>query len=260
MAYEHSLFNFTDFTYPAFNDVQRRTVASYERELTERRVTEIQLREALASEAALLRQKDELIRHRELLSREADHRLMNGLQTIVSLLSLQSRAETNSDAAAHLSVAANRVATIARIHRHLHSLDGVTSVAFGQFLDELCREYTAMLSSDDRCNQSIVVDGGKARLPAATAIPLSLIANELITNAAKHGGGAIIVRFDETGEGSHLLSVCNAGPALPADFDPAISAGLGMKIVQALVKQIGGKLQIDRCHECQGTRFTVTFA
>src|SRR5437868_1539997 len=41
---------------------EHRTVESCERELTRRRRTEIQLREALAREEALLHQKDELIR------------------------------------------------------------------------------------------------------------------------------------------------------------------------------------------------------
>jgi two-component sensor histidine kinase len=47
---------------------------------------------------------------------------------------------------------------------------------------------------------------------------------------------------------------------LPPGFDPAASAGLGMKIVLALVEQIGGTLQVGRCAHCQGTRFAVSFA
>lgn len=161
MARERSLLGFAGATLPVFRGVRQRTTASYEHELAERRRTEVRLRRALAREEALLHQKDELLNHREILSREADHRLMNGLQMVVSLLSLQSRGETDARAAAYLSSAANRVATIARIHSRLHSLDG---------------------------------------------------------------------------------------------------AGLGMKIVLTLVEQIGGKLQIYRCGQCQGTRFAVAFA
>jgi two-component sensor histidine kinase len=260
MAHQHPLFfNPIPFTYPTFESVERRTSASYERELTEQRGTKIRLLEALASARAVLRQKDELIHHREILSRETDHRLMNGLQMIVSLLSRQSRAQSNDAVAAQLTVAANRVATIASVHQRLHSLDGVKDVAFKNFLDELCREYSLMLA-EDRRNQSIVVEGGEARLPAATAIPLSLIANELITNAVKHGGGAITVRLEAPPEGGHLLSVCNDGRALPQGFDPTAGKGLGMQIVLALVEQIGGRLLIDRCGRCEGTRFAVAFA
>jgi len=260
MAFDQSLFAkvFANQAVP-HKEVQR-TVASYERELSEHRGTEIRLREALATEEALLRQKNELIHAREVLSSEAEHRLLNGLQTIANLLSLQSRAENNIDASAHLSGAANRVATLARVHRHLHSLDDVETVAFTPFLDELCREYGTILASKDPRPRSIVVDGCDARLPAASAIPLSLIVNELVTNAAKHGLGTITVRFESRPDGGHLLAVCNEGPALPEDFDPAASRGLGMQIVLALVTQIGAKLQIDRCTHCQGARFAVAFA
>jgi len=260
MAYEPALFDLTGVPCPVFKGAGYRTIASYETELAEHRGREIQLRGALARDEALLRQKDELLNRREILSREADHRLMNGLQMVVSLLSLQSRGEADVQVAAHLSTAANRVATIARIHSHLHSLDGVQAVAFRRFIDELCHDYSAMLTAEDHRNQGIVVEGVEARLPAAIAIPLSLIATELITNAAKHGRGAITVRLEAPPEGGHVLSVCNEGPALPQDFDPAAGAGLGMKIVLALVAQIGGRLAIDRCEQCHGTRFAVSFA
>ena len=128
---------------------EHRTVASYERELTRHRSTEVRLRDALAREEALLRQKDELIQQKELMSRESDHRLLNGLQMIVSLLSLQSRAASNAEAASQLAAAANRVAMIERVHRRLHYLDGVQTVAFKQYLEGLCRDFSTMLSSEE---------------------------------------------------------------------------------------------------------------
>jgi len=91
-----------------FESPERRTVASYERELTRHRSTEARLRDALAREEALLRQKDELIQQKELMSKESDHRLLNGLQMIVSLLSLQSRATANAEVASQLAAAADR--------------------------------------------------------------------------------------------------------------------------------------------------------
>jgi two-component sensor histidine kinase len=114
MAHQPTLSSVTNFSSPDFGDIKRRTAASYESELAEHRFREARLRAALAHEEALLHKKDELIHQREILSLESDHRLLNGLQMIVSLLSLQGRAEPNPDAALHLSTAANRVAAIAR--------------------------------------------------------------------------------------------------------------------------------------------------
>lgn len=133
MAFEQSLFSRVFTTSAGPRKEAPRSVVSYERELEERRGTEIRLREELAREEALLRQKDQFIHAREVLSMEADHRLLNGLQMIVSLLSLQSRTMPSSDAAEHLSAAANRVATLARVHRRLHALDGSPWHSSGSF-------------------------------------------------------------------------------------------------------------------------------
>jgi two-component system, sensor histidine kinase PdtaS len=225
---------------------RRRSAASYERELAKLRSTESGLREALAGDEALLRQKDALIEQLRVLGEESDHRLLNGLQLIASLISLQSRAATNADTAAQLAAAAERVAMIVRVHRRLHCLDGAQIVAFKPFLKDLCGDFFAMLSSEQRPDQSIMVEGDEVDLPAVTAIPLGYIVNELVTNAAKYGSGQITVRLVRKGGKGNALSVSNDGPTLPDGFDPATSKGLGMKIVRAFVARIDGELRISR--------------
>jgi two-component sensor histidine kinase len=247
-----------------FESRESRTVASYERELKRERIrhrcTETELREALAQEEILLHQKDELIQQQEILSKESDHRLLNDLQMIVSLLSLQSRASTNAEVASQLATAADRVATIGRIHRRLHSLDGVQTFALKQYLEDLCRDFSMMLSSEDHPERVIIVEGIEIMLPAATAIPLGFIANELITNAAKYGKGQITVRLESNPGKRYSLSVSNGGPSLPEGFDPAAGKGLGMRIIRSLVERIGGELRIRRGDKSQGTRFAVLFS
>ncbi len=239
---------------------ERRTVASYERELREHRHTEGQLREALVREEALLRQKDELIRQHEILSKESDHRLLNGLQMIVSLLSLQSRTSLNAEAASQLAFAANRVTMIERVHRRLHCLDGTQTVAFKQYIDGLCRDFSTLLSPEWSSERTLVVDAMEIGLPSVTAIPLGFIVSELITNAAKYGKGQIVVSLKADCTAGYALSVSNDGPNLPDGFDPAASRGLGMRIVRSLVKQIGGHLRFGGGDNNQGARFTVLFA
>ena len=240
-----------------FDSLEHRTVASYERELTEHKCAEFLLQQALARDDARLRQQDEVIRQQDLLSKESDHRLLNGLQMIVSLLSLQSRASANSEAATQLAIAANRVATIERVHRRLHCLDGAPAVAFKQYLEDFCRDFSAMMSSEDG---AIVVEGIEVNLSTATGIPLGFIVNELITNAAKYGKGRITVRLEANPARGYALSVSNEGPGLPEGFDPAAGKGLGLKLIRSLVAGIGGELRIGRGDQEQGTRFTVLFA
>ena len=136
-----------------------------------------------------------VIRQQQTLSEESDHRLLNGVQMIVSLLSLQSRAAENAEVAAQLAAAADRIATIGRIHRSLHSLDSVQTFALKPYIEDLCRDFSMMLSSGHP-ERIVVVEGIDIELPAVTAIPLGFIANELITNAAKYGTGRITVSLN----------------------------------------------------------------
>jgi len=242
-----------------FENRERRTVASYKRELIRHRHTESGLREALAREEALLSQKDALIQQQAVLRQEADHRLLNGLQMVVSLLSLQGRASENAEVVSQLAAAADRVATIGRIHRRLHSFDGVQTFALKQYVEDLCRDFSMMLSAE-RPERNVVVEGIEIELPAVTAIPLGFIASELITNATKHGSGRITVRLEDNPAKGHALSVASDGPALPEGFDPAAGKGLGMRIIRSLVERIGGELRIGRGDSNQGARFTVLFS
>ena len=117
-----------------------------------------------------------------------------------------------------------------------------------------------MLSWEERPDHGIVVDGIEIELPAATAIPLGFIVNELIMNAAKYGNGRIRVKLEKIPLQGYALSVLNDGTCLPDNFDPAASKGLGMKIIRSLVGQISGALQFGLDDKHQGTRFTVSFS
>ena len=199
-----------------------------------------------------------MILQNDVLRKESEHRLLNGLQLITSLLAAQSRTTKNPEVAAQLTMAANRVATLAQVHRHLHTLDNTESVEFRQFLKKLCDDLTGMVSSD-RPERSLIVEGSEVKIPTIVAIPLGFIACELLTNSIKYAKGKIVVRLQGSPVGC-ALSVSDDGPGLPQGFDPAATKGLGMKIIIALVKQIGGELDIGKGDGGQGTRFTVRFA
>lgn len=230
--------------------------ASYQRELT--KTIENQLREALNREEALLHQKDDLIQKLELSGQEADHRLLNGMQMIASLLSLQSRSVSNPEVAEQLTIAADRVAMIERVHRRLHYLDRLENVAFKQYLADLCRDLSTMLTLEGKAEPAVAFEGIEVNLPTTIAIPLGFIVSELVTNAVKYGKGRIAVTLKtEPGKG-YALSVANDGAILPTGFDAG--KGLGMKIVHAFVRQIGGELLVSRRDQDQGARFNVMFS
>jgi two-component sensor histidine kinase len=203
----------------------------------------------------LSRQKDELLEQKVMLGREFDHRLLNSLQLISSLLSMQSRTTKNPEAAEQLSIAGNRVAALGRVHRRLHVLDHVETVEFKAYASRLCEDLSGMLH---RGKRAIVVEGDDTEIPTVLGIPLGFIVNELVTNSIKYGTGTITVRL-QSGPDGHSLSISDEGPGLPEDYAAAGPRGLGMKIIQSLVRQIAGELQIDRGDQTRGACFTVLF-
>jgi two-component sensor histidine kinase len=216
------------------------------------------LADALAREAALLREKDELLRAQAILAQEFEHRLVNSLQLIVGLLALQSRKTESAEAAAQLTAAAKRVDAFGRVHRQLHLLDYLQTVELKHFIAQLCEDLSGMLY-DGNPAHSVAVDGVQIEIPTTLGIPLGFIVNELITNAAKHAEGEITVRLETTPELGHCLSVSNDGPGLPDGFQPGNKKGLGLKIIQSLVRQINGRLQVGQGPGGHGACFKVFF-
>ena len=233
-------------------------VVRNKREEKPHKTLKAELQAALAREEALLRDKRELSRRQDMLTQEFEHRLINSLQLISSLLSLQSRAATTPEAAAQLTIASRRVASLGRVHRRLHLLDHQDNVEFKQYLQHLCHDLSGLLFPE-RSGYAIAVEGATGEIPTAFAIPLGFIVNELITNSVKYASGHVTVRFETTTPASHSLSVSDDGPGLPAGFEPANSKGLGLKIVLSLVKQIGGALHVSPGDNGHGARFTVAF-
>jgi two-component sensor histidine kinase len=217
-----------------------------------------ELTAALLREEGLLRDKSDLLQCQDMLTQEFEHRLVNSLQLIVSLLLMQSRAATTVESAAQLAVAARRVGAFGRVHRRLHLLDQQKNVEFQQYLHDLCDDLSGLLFPEGS-GRTVVVAGANVTLPTSLGIPLGFIVSELITNSSKYAEGDITVRIERSAAACSV-SVMDDGPGLPADFSPAPGKSLGMKIIQALVKQIGGTLRFTRGDDGRrGPRVTVTF-
>lgn len=187
----------------------------------------------------------------ELMAKEIDHRVMNSLQFVSTLLNMQARSPDIGDATSHLQLAANRVAAVAQVHRHFYAGDTETTSCIA-FLKRLGEDLGAIL------DRPIRVEGAEGDVPNSWIQPIGLIVNELVTNAAKHGSGRIDVLYEVENEG-HSLIVCDEGCNLPDDFDPAVaSTSLGMRVVRSLAKQLGGELTVGRQPDGSSC-FTVSF-
>jgi two-component sensor histidine kinase len=144
------------------------------------------------------------------------------------------------------------------VHRQLHLLDLLDKVELKQYLTQLCQDIAGVLFDRD-APHPVVVEGAEIEIPTALGVPLGFIVNELVTNAAKHATGEITVRLETTPELGHCLAVSSGGPGLPDGFRPSSSKGLGLRIVQSLVRQIDGRLEVGRGPGQQGACFKVFF-
>ena len=190
-----------------------------------------------------------------MLGQEIDHRVMNSLQLVSSMLQLQARQVEGSHAAEQLQIAALRVASVARVHQHIFKNQSAGSVNAKGYIENLMAELQGTLSPD----KPITVNVMPASLAADLLVPLGLVLNELVINATKHGSGQIMVTFEEPSSGMHRLIVANSGGRLPPEFNPAKTTGLGMKVVVALARQLGGTLQFGIQDDGTGAKFWVDF-
>ncbi len=153
-------------------------------DITERRAKErgrvpqaamdVELQALRKLEQVLQHEKRELSRRQVLMSQEFEHRLINGLQLISSLLSLQSRTARSPEAANQLNIAAGRVAALGRVHRRLHLLDNQDKVEFRQYLQHLCDDLSGLLFQEQTRHVTVVA-GETANVPTVLAIPLGFV-------------------------------------------------------------------------------------
>jgi two-component sensor histidine kinase len=186
-----------------------------------------------------------------LIGSEIEHRVMNSLQFVASMLSLQSLSPGIEDAASELERAANRVATVAQVHRNFLSCRSNEVECLG-FLRRLCGDLAKIIG------RPIEVSGDQGVVASTFVQPIGLIAAELVTNAGTYGEGELAVSF-RIEDGGHVLTVSNAGPSLPADFDPARTSGMGMRLITSLMREHRGRLAVSPRADGTGVCFRAMF-
>ncbi len=188
---------------------------------------------------------------------EAHHRVKNSLQLVASMLANHARHSPDRALAGELTEAARRVVAVARLHEHLQDTpEGPVEVA--GYLAEICGDLTATAGygPDD---QRVCLHSENAQLPAAEAIALGLIVNELVTNALKHaypaGGGLIEVNFAHLARGLQL-TVADHGVGLPGAGRQRLG-GLGLSLVHQFAARLKGLLTTS--DNAPGVRVSLVF-
>ncbi|MDQ3679060.1 MAG: PAS domain-containing sensor histidine kinase [Actinomycetota bacterium] len=218
----------------------------------------------LSRDVTDLRRRDRLLLSKDATIREVHHRVKNNLQTISSLLRLQSRRLPPGEGRVALGEAERRIRSIALVHEIL-SRDPAEQAAFNEIVEPLVRMAKEGVLTPDRPVR-FSVEGDAGEVPAELATPLAVVITELLQNAVEHAfpedvytEGERRVRIVLRNDGIVVtVQVHDNGRGLPPGFSIETSEGLGLSIVRDLIMgQLGGTLEMragSELHSGWGTR------
>jgi len=208
-------------------------------DVTERRLVE-------REKAYLQSQTDDLLRQKEMLLEEMQHRILNSLQIIASILMLKARTVASEETREQLQDAHRRVLSVAAVQRHLHVSGRSELVEVAPYLTHLCASLAgSMLGEGSPDMLKVIAENGT--VTSAEAVSLGLIVTELLINALKHAfphpsaADAVAVRY-ETHGADWSLSVSDNGVGQKGGGS-AGKGGLGTSLVKALAHQLGAVIE-----------------
>ena len=194
------------------------------------------------------REKDDLLREKDMLLEEMRHRVANSLQIIASILLLKARTVQSEETRKHLQDAHQRVMSVATVQEQLRGTGFGDRIEIGPYLTKLCDSLAKSMISADR-SLPVVVEAGAGSAVSGQAVSIGLIVTELLINAIKHAfpddrSGTIHVRYDTAGP-EWQLSVSDDGVGRASDDGQLTPTGLGTSIVEALVHQLDSRVEIS---------------
>jgi two-component sensor histidine kinase len=205
------------------------------RDITERKIMEEQLEQALED--------------KDILMKEIHHRVKNNLMIMANLLNLQSRYIEDEVARDIFKDSQSRAKTMALIHDKLYRSQDLKKVDVQDYMESLAKNIYHTYIKDPRQIQ-LILNVEPHMLDINTVLPLGLILNELLTNTFKYAfpedrKGILEVKFSKKGNNQFLLEVADNGVGMPVDFHPDQTDSLGMRLIYSLTEQIKGELEIN---------------
>ncbi|MCX8159428.1 MAG: PAS domain S-box protein [Candidatus Saccharicenans sp.] len=201
------------------------------------------------------------LKEKEALLREIHHRVKNNMQIISSLLNLQAYHVGNPELTAILKDCQNRIRSMAMIHEHLYKSTNLARINFADYLNRLLVHlYNVHHQSQQKVKLETQLE--PVEMDIGTAIPLGLLASELISNSFKHAfpgerSGRVRIIFQALVPSGFRLEISDDGVGLPESFNLESGRTFGLQLVGLLRDQIGAKLEVDRT---SGARFIITSA
>ncbi len=203
------------------------------------------------------------IAEKEVLLRTVHHRVKNNLQTVSSLLSLQSK-NTDNNKIKELAISSQlRINSMAMIHEMLYMQNNISKIAFKPYLKELT-DFLIKSANSKNLDITINIDMPEVNLGLDTTIPLGLLINEAVTNSLKYGfpentAGQIDILLQENNKESHsyFLDITDNGIGFPEEINHKTTKSLGLKLMHNLGRQLRGS--VTRIQTNKGTGYHITF-
>ncbi|WP_292486177.1 PAS domain S-box protein [Methanohalobium sp.] len=189
---------------------------------------------------------------------ELHHRIKNNLQVISSLLNLQSEKFTDEEVKDAFIDTQNRVKSMSLVHNKLYQTSGLENVNLKDYVEDFVDHLIGLYDSS---NITINIDVQDIYLGIDTIIPLGMLINELLSNSLKHAflgdeQGEVYVGLYQNEEGTCKLIVADDGKGFSEDIDIEEPDTLGLQLVNSLVDQIDGVLEVETIN---GSKFVIVF-
>jgi two-component sensor histidine kinase len=197
---------------------------------------------------------------KDAMLREVNHRTKNTLQIAASLLVLHASATPSMQARMALLDSNARLQLLAKVHELLcMKTDGAQTVLMPGLLQALADGLRHSFGKT-AAHVSLQLTSDPISLPVDQAIALTLLANELVTNAYKHAfpsesAGEITLSLQHTPEDGLTLRIADTGIGLAL---PGSELGMGLKLIRTLAAQLRGTLMFATPPEGVGTQITLT--
>jgi two-component sensor histidine kinase len=219
--------------------------------------------EDVTSQRAIERQVQELLREKDMLLEEMEHRVANSLQIIASILLIKARTVQSEETRLQLEDAHQRVLSVAAVQQHLHVGGGGNKpIEIANYLTKLCETLAQSMIGDSR-PIALIVDADAGTAISREAVSIGLIVTELVMNALKHAfpsekpNAAIVVSYKVAGT-DWKLTISDNGIGKPDVSASATKAGLGTGLIKALTRQLNAV--VDIASDARGTAVTITHA
>ena len=195
-----------------------------------------------------------------LLMKELHHRVKNNLQIVSSLLSLQSFRIKDKMASDAVKEGQLRIEAMSLIHQRLYTTDNITEVNIKEYITDLSE--SLMQAYGFAKNEfDLELQVSNELMNVDKAIPLSLIINELITNAFKYAFTKdslpkLYVELKRK-EGAMMLTIKDNGKGIDIDaWTTQKGNSFGKELIQTFTKQLNGNIYINAE---SGTTFKISF-